>query len=78
MNCDDLLRRLTEYREGTLDDSICVEIRLHLSTCDPCTDVQRDLEDLVRLCGCAEPPRMPDELRRRLVARLRGGDSGQE
>jgi hypothetical protein len=75
MNCDDLLRQLTEYREGALDEAICVEIRLHLSTCDPCADVQHDLEDLVRLCGCAEPTRMPEELRRRLLARLGGGRS---
>ena len=72
MNCDDLLRRLTEYREGALDEAICAEIRLHLSTCDPCSAVQRDLEDLVRLCGCEDPPRMPEELRRRLLERVRG------
>jgi anti-sigma factor (TIGR02949 family) len=74
MNCDDLLRRLTEYREGTLDSALCAEIRLHLTTCHPCADVQRDLEDLVRLCGCAEAPRMPEDLRRRILERLgRGG-----
>lgn len=72
MNCDDLLRRLTEVREGVLDQAVCDEIRRHLVTCDPCADVQRDLEDLVRLCGCGEPPRMPEDLRRRLAARLRG------
>jgi Putative zinc-finger len=75
MNCDDLLRRLTEYGEGTLDEAICMEIRLHLATCTPCADVQRDLQDLVRLCGCAEPLRMPEDLRRRLLERLRGGGS---
>ena len=75
MNCDELLRRLTEYREGGLDDTMCAEIRRHLSTCDPCADVQRDLEDLARLCGCTEPTRMPEDLRRRLAARLRGDGS---
>lgn len=73
MNCDELLRRLTEYHEGVLDDALCLEVRRHLSTCDPCTEVQRDLEDLVRLCGCAEPTPMPEDLRRRLLERLRGG-----
>jgi anti-sigma factor (TIGR02949 family) len=75
MSCDELLRRLTEYREGVLNESLCVEIRRHISTCDPCADVQRDLEDLVRLCGCAEPARMPEDLRRRLLERLRGDRS---
>jgi mycothiol system anti-sigma-R factor len=75
MNCDDLLRRLTEYQDGALDEAICEDIRLHLSTCDPCTEVERDLRDLVRLCGCAERPRMPGDLRRRLLARLSGSGS---
>jgi Putative zinc-finger len=75
MNCDDLLRRLTEYREGALDEAICVEVRVHLSSCHPCAEVQRDLEDLVRLCGCADRPRMPEDLRRRLLERLRGSGS---
>ncbi|HEY7515173.1 MAG TPA: zf-HC2 domain-containing protein [Vicinamibacteria bacterium] len=75
MNCDDLLRRLTDYQDGALDEAICEEIRGHLSTCDPCSDVQRDLEDLVRLCACAERPRMPADLRRRLLERLRGAGS---
>ncbi len=73
MNCDDLLRRLTEYRDGALDEGLCEEIRRHLGACDPCADVQRDLESLARLCACGEAPRMPEELRRRLAAHLREG-----
>jgi len=73
MNCDELLRRLTEYRDGALDERICEEIRLHLAQCDSCADVQRDLASLARLCGCSDPPRMPEDLRRRLADRLREG-----
>ena len=75
MNCDDLLRRLTDYRDGVLDEGICGEIRFHLSQCDPCADVQRDLESLARLCGCGDPPRMPEDLRRqaRATALREGG-----
>lgn len=76
MNCDDLLRRLTEYAEGTLDEVLCEEIRLHLRDCDPCAELQRDLEDLAKLCRCGPPPRMPDALRERLLARLR--DEGEK
>ena len=72
MNCDDLLRRLAEFAEGTLDEAVCVEIRLHLQDCDPCAELQRDLETLARLCQCLPPPRMPEDLRARLAARLRG------
>jgi len=73
MNCDDLLRRLTEYADGALDEGLCEAIRGHLAGCDPCADVQRDLESLARLCGCGERLRMPEHLRRRLTARLREG-----
>ena len=76
MNCDDLLQRLTEFAEGMLDEAVCVEIRLHLLECDPCSELQRDLETLARLCQCEPLPRMPADLRARLIARLR--DEGGE
>jgi hypothetical protein len=75
MNCDDLVRRLVEFSEGTLDEAVCVEIRLHLRDCDPCSELQRDLETLARLCQCDPTPRMPDALRARLVARLRDDEA---
>ena len=72
MNCDDLLRRLAEFRDGALDEVVCVEIRLHLSDCHSCSELKRDLETLARLCRCEPPPRMPEDLRARLVVLLRG------
>jgi hypothetical protein len=49
---------------------MCEELRRHAAGCGPCQDLQDDLSALARLCRSAEPPRLPDDLRRRLAERL--------
>ncbi len=71
MNCDDLLRQLTENTEGTLDADLCELIDRHLRECTPCAGLENDLEDLRRLCRQgADRPQLPDALRARLSALL--------
>jgi anti-sigma factor (TIGR02949 family) len=70
MTCDDLIRRFTDLADGALPDALCDELRRHLATCHHCAELQRDLEALARLCRQCAPPRLPDELRRRLAARI--------
>lgn len=71
MNCDDLLRQLTEYAEGTLDTDLCALIDRHMHDCPPCAELQSELEKLRRLCReGADRPRLPDALRARLAAML--------
>jgi hypothetical protein len=70
MTCDELLRRLTEYEDGVLPDAVCEELRRHLAECVSCRELRGDLEALARICHSCAPPRMPDEVRRRLAARL--------
>jgi anti-sigma factor (TIGR02949 family) len=72
MTCDELLRRLADYADGALPESVCDELQRHVAECGPCQGLQDDLTALARLCRCAEPPRLPDSLRRRLVDRLAG------
>jgi anti-sigma factor (TIGR02949 family) len=71
MSCDDLLRWLTEFAEGALPANLCEEIRSHLKDCSPCTELDRDLADLARLCRECDPPRLPADLRQRLEDRIR-------
>lgn len=47
MDCDESLVLLSEYREGTLNEMVLVEIRAHLAECPPCMDVFIDLEAIV-------------------------------
>jgi anti-sigma factor (TIGR02949 family) len=70
MTCDELLRRLTEYEDGALPDHICDELQRHLEGCEPCQGLRQDLEALSRICRSCAPPRMPDDVRRRLEQRL--------
>jgi len=72
MTCQDLLGQLAAYDDGVLPDAVCEELKRHLDECGPCQDLRSDLEALVRICRGGEPPRLPDELRRRLEAQLSG------
>jgi anti-sigma factor (TIGR02949 family) len=70
MSCDELLRRLTDYEEGALPGDVCDELQRHLAECEPCQELRQDLEALSRICRSCAPPRMPDDVRRRLEHRL--------
>jgi RNA polymerase sigma-70 factor (ECF subfamily) len=72
MDCDDLLRRLTEYAEGATDAELCAEIERHLAACTPCEAVRRDLEQLSRACRSCDPPRLPDDARARIRKLVEG------
>jgi len=76
MTCDELLRRLTEYGDGALPESLCDELREHMSACDACSDLQADLAALARLCHECPAPRLPEDVRHRLEERLGSGGSG--
>lgn len=76
MTCDELLRRLTDYGDGALPESLCEELQEHMSACDACSDLQADLAALARLCHECPAPRLPEDVRRRLEERLDSGGSG--
>lgn len=71
-NCDSLLRSLSDYIDGELDEAMCREIQQHLETCDNCRAVlntTRRTIDLVHLPPDASIG-LPDEVRSRLFKRL--------
>jgi len=70
MNCDELLRQLTEYEDGILPEAVCDELRRHLGECESCQALKGDLEALARICTSCTSPRMPEDVRRRLAERL--------
>lgn len=74
MNCDELLRRLTEYADGATDADLCAEIERHLAECSPCEGVRRDLARLSGLCRECDPPRLPAEARAQIRRLLTGRD----
>lgn len=70
MTCDELLERLTDYKESVLPAELCRELEEHLRDCHDCSALERDLEDLRRLCRDCPTPRLPETLRRRMEALL--------
>jgi len=70
-DCDELGRRLTALRDGALGESDCAAIQQHLDECTSCGALQKDLEDLARLCRESERPRMPLAVRRRIEDALK-------
>jgi predicted anti-sigma-YlaC factor YlaD len=73
MKCDDLARRLSDLRDGALEESDCAAIEKHLTECSDCGSLHRDFEDLARLCRESVRPRMPLAVRRRIEDALSRG-----
>lgn len=70
-NCHELLAGLSEYVDGSLQAELCQEIERHLRECNKCRVVVNTLKKTVELYqDTAEDCDMPDEVRRRLFARL--------
>lgn len=66
MECAESVALLSDFREGTLDQTLQGEVRAHLAMCPPCLGVFHDLETIViaalGLRGEQNIP-FPDEIR---------------
>lgn len=70
-SCHDFLSSLSEYVDGTLDDSLCAEIERHMSGCDNCRIVIDTLRKTIELYQVtALPPNLPQDVHSRLFHRL--------
>jgi anti-sigma factor RsiW len=73
--CRHLLDSLSDYVDGTLDDTLCVELEHHLESCENCRIVVDTLRRTIYLYQVtAQPPTVPDDVRQRLYQRLDLGD----
>ncbi len=71
--CRHLLDSLSEYVDGTLQDSLCLEIERHLAECDNCrvvVDTLRRTVYLVQTLEQARPNTLPSDVRVRLFHKL--------
>lgn len=70
-NCKHLLDSLSDYVDGTLDETICDEIERHLGDCEDCQVVVNTLEKTVYLYHkTAEPQVVPQDVKQRLFKKL--------
>ena len=69
--CRHLLDSLSDYVDGSLDDTLCVELEHHLESCENCRIVVDTLRQTIYLYQVtAQPPTVPDDVRQRLYRRL--------
>ena len=73
--CRELLKSLSEYVDGALDETLCAEVEKHMAGCDRCQVVVDTLRKTVELYHTLSPaPAVPDEVRVRLFVRLNLAD----
>ena len=72
MDCEQVVRELWDYLDGELTDERMAEVRAHLKACRGCFphfDFERAF--LEALAKSKEEQAAPEELRRKVVAKLR-------
>ncbi len=72
LQCRHLLDSLSDYVDGTLQESLCVEIERHLAECEDCRVVVDTLRRTVYLVQTLEQdqPTLPSDVRVRLFHKL--------
>jgi hypothetical protein len=71
MTCDDLLKTLNEYVDGTLEPGVCDQFQQHLADCNPCRIVVDNIRKTIQLYKGDEPFALPLPFRARLHQTLR-------
>jgi hypothetical protein len=71
MKCDDLLKALNEYVDGTLDPGICETFEKHLAGCNPCQIVVDNIRRTITLYKGDEVFELPVDAKQRLHAAMR-------
>ena len=71
MQCDELLKALNEFVDGTLEPGVCEQFQQHLAGCNPCRIVVDNIRKTIQLYKGDEVFELPVEFRTRLHATLR-------
>lgn len=71
MKCEELLKLLNDYVDGTVDPAICAEFERHMAGCNPCQVVVDTIRKTITLYKAGQPYELPVEFRQRLHEVLR-------
>ena len=66
MKCEDLLKALNEYVDGTLDPAVCKSFESHLAGCNPCQIVVDNIRKTITLYKAGKSFEMPLEFKKKL------------
>ena len=69
--CRHLLGSLSEYLDGTLEETLCEEIKKHMGQCERCRIVIDSMNKTIYLYQKTDSAQsVPDDVRQRLFKRL--------
>jgi anti-sigma factor RsiW len=71
MKCEELLKMLNEYVDGTVDPALCEEFEKHMAGCNPCQVVVDNIRQTITLYKSGVPYELPVAFRTKLHAVLR-------
>jgi anti-sigma factor RsiW len=71
MKCEELLKHLNEYVDGTVDPGICDEFEKHMAGCNPCQVVVDNIRKTITLYKAGQSYEIPIPFRQRLHETLR-------
>jgi anti-sigma factor (TIGR02949 family) len=77
MTCDEVLARLSDYLDGTLDGATAEGLREHMATCGNCRIVLDTTHSTIALLRRAATPALPERSRQRLLQQLRQRFDGE-
>jgi anti-sigma factor (TIGR02949 family) len=69
--CEQLIAHFSDYLDGSLDETLCVELEQHLQGCQNCRIVVNTLQQTIEIYHDAYGNlALPEDLRRKLFHRL--------
>lgn len=71
MKCEELLKMLSEFVDGTVDPAICEQFERHMAGCNPCQVVVDNIRKTITLYKNGQPCELPLEFRSKLHSLLR-------
>jgi len=66
MKCEELLKMLNEYVDGTVDPAVCEAFEKHLAGCNPCQVVVDNIRKTITLYKDGQAYELPVKFRRKL------------
>lgn len=71
MTCEELLKALNDYVDGSELTEICEEFSQHLAGCNPCQVVVDNIRQTISLYRAGQPYEMPSSFEDRLQQTLK-------
>jgi anti-sigma factor RsiW len=71
MKCEEMLKALNEYVDGSIDPGICKDFEAHLEGCNPCKIVIDNIRKTISLYKGDKPYELPAAFREHLHKALR-------